>query len=112
LSATDGRTVKMGRVSLVDNGDAEIHFRTSIQKDGGFDFSGVPSANYKLSISSVFIGKPDFRFRGYSEDDAVIPTHAFASVSSSVIVKDSDVLDLHFYLSEVPLPPKEAGTAR
>lgn len=106
VEAKDGRTPNEGLVTLVDTADPEVHLRAGLQKDGSFLFAAVPTGTYKLTMSQSFIAKPDTSEKEYNDDDTDIPTNAFSSVDSTIILKNSDILDLHFEVHEIPMPPK------
>jgi hypothetical protein len=78
-----------------------------MNRDGTFLFAAIPSGTYKLSTSDVYFGVRD-------EDDSrdfmpLKKKRAYANGALSVIVEDSDVLDLNLSLPEIPMPPKKPG---
>jgi len=106
-SVVDGRTPNKGVATLVDESDHDIHFRTELSTDGNFDFATIPAGTYKLTLSHLYIAGPDHRLRDYSNDDAVIDSNAFSGAETTIIVKNSDILDLHFEVHEIPMPPQK-----
>jgi hypothetical protein len=109
LTAKDGRRINHGAVTLTDSTDNTLTFQGDLERDGTFRFSGVPEGSYTLEAKDAEIGKlPDnLPPTAPVRYVALITTNTFADGSTSVIVKDSDVLDLTLTLTEIPLPPRE-----
>lgn len=101
VTSTDGRTVNSGNVMLIDKSDKAMRYSVSLNSSG-FILQGVPSGTYDFELTHASIEIPDPQ----NHDTDRIDTNFFADVSSSVIVKDSDILDLHFEVNEIPKPPK------
>jgi protocatechuate 3,4-dioxygenase beta subunit len=108
--AADGRVPNSGLLTLVDTSDSSILFSAGIKPGGLFAFAGVPSGTYKLTLTHVFIAKPDTSNEDYDPEGADIPVAAFSDASTGVIVSGDDILDLHFELKEIPLPPEKPDT--
>jgi len=107
VNGTDGLSINAGFITLIDSADDALRFRTDFHNDGSFLFAAIPPGTYKLSISHAFHGKPGSNANRFGEDEPDIPTNAYASFSTSILVKDSDLLDLHYDLTEIPMPPQK-----
>jgi hypothetical protein len=109
LTAADGRIVNSARLTLTDTADDSFHFAASPSDDGSFTFATVPSGTYKLAASQARImalypnTPPDTPLRWAPKH----PIAAFADADTTVIVKDSDLLQASVPLHEVPLPKDE-----
>lgn len=108
LSGKNGLTPNIGRITLHDTTDDGLLFRTSLDTDGSFLLRGIPSGTYEVVGEHVFVGAEVKVSMDYS---TLRETVALADTHSSVVVADNDVLDLHFDLPEVPLPPLFLKTA-
>jgi hypothetical protein len=106
LSAVDGRTLNMGDLTLTDPSDESFSMRTELQRDGSFSFPSVAAGTYMVSSKNARIGdaQPDAP-ADYASNFPLIPKVAFADASQTIVVKDADVSDVNFALTEVPLPP-------
>jgi uncharacterized protein (DUF2141 family) len=107
VSAPDGTPLNIGVITLTSTDDSAVVYRTGMNRDGTFLFAAIPSGTYKLSTSDVYFGVRD-------EDDSrdfmpLKKKRAYANGALSVIVEDSDVLDLNLSLPEIPMPPKKPG---
>jgi hypothetical protein len=107
--SSDGRSPNVGTVTLTQSSDTSMHTVTHLLRDGSFAFTGVPPGTYKLTLSAARIGKPNTQQMEYSTDDVDIPIAAFAEVSQVVIVKNSDVTDIHLDAVEIPIPPEDTS---
>jgi hypothetical protein len=107
ISAVDGRIINMGVVTLIDDSDATLRFRSGVQEDGSFDFDAIPSGNYKLTIDHAFITRPNPNYKPDGDtDEEILQTNAFAAINTNLIVKESDLTALHFDLPEIKMPPR------
>jgi protocatechuate 3,4-dioxygenase beta subunit len=107
--SSDGRSPNVGTVTLTQSSDTSMHAVTHLLRDGSFAFNGVPPGTYKLTLSAARIGKPNTQQMEYSTDDVDIPISAFAEVTQVVIVKNSDVTDIHLDAVEIPIPPEDTS---
>jgi len=105
LTGTNGLSINAGSIMLTDTADDSLHYRTGLYNDGSFLFAAIPPGTYKLTISHAFHGKPGDHPHLFSEDEPDIPTNAYTNFSTTILVKDSDLLDLHYNLTEIPMPP-------
>jgi hypothetical protein len=108
LTAVDGRPINSSIVTLRDTSDDSVSFESKVARDGTFSFGTVAAGTYTLSAKN---GRIVVRVDGENWDasEAYAPTkitNAFADASTSVIVKDSDVLDVSLTMTEVRLPPE------
>ena len=109
VTTTEGLPINQGDVMLTDNTDATIRLHADLEESGGFSFGSVPSGAYTLTVSYAFRTKPK---QAVAPDyDNKEKTNAFAQTKSSIIVGDSDLMDLHFELKEIPLPPEKPEAA-
>jgi len=105
LSAVDGRAINAGDIAIVDTADDTLHFTTKLAGDGGFFFPTVPSGTYKLSATEARIVERDPNSPAFPERFVPkIPVAAFADGNTTIVVKDTDLLDVAFALTEIPLP--------
>jgi len=106
LSAVDGRTINTAELALIDTSDDTVHFNAKPAADGVFIFSTVPSGTYKLSSSGARIMVRDLNAPSETPDRFAPkhPVSAFADADTTLIVKDTDLLDVSFPLTEVSLP--------
>jgi len=106
LSAVDGRPVNNATLTLTDTADDTLSFNAKPAADGVFSFPSVPSGTYKLAATDAHIMvidanvPPETPLRFAPKH----PASAFADGNTTLIVKDSDLLDVTFPLTEIPLP--------
>jgi hypothetical protein len=111
LAAQDGRTINAAQLMLTDTTDDSFHFSASPSDDGSFTFATVPAGTYKLAASQARImalypnTMPDIPVRWAPKH----PVNAFADADTTLIVKDSDLLDVSLLLTEMPLPKEESS---
>jgi hypothetical protein len=107
LATQDDHSLNMGTVALTSADDDSILYRTEIDRNGAFTFANVPTGTYALTLTAAFLGTPvDTTKDPLDEDTNLEPTRAFAAETISILVKDSDLLDIDPTLKEIPLPPK------
>jgi Carboxypeptidase regulatory-like domain len=115
LTANDGRPINSADLTLNDSADDTLKFLASTHgvgnPDGIFEFTQVPPGTYTLTSIEARITVETPPSESENEQFEPIhfhPTNAFADGSMTIILKDSDLLDLTFTLAEVPLPAKPA----
>ena len=107
LAAQDGRTINQATLTLTDTTDDSFHFTAKLTDDGTFAFPTIPSGTYKLAAADARIMEP------MPNTPPGVPARyapkrvaaAFADADTTVIVKDSDLEDVHLALTETPIPP-------
>jgi hypothetical protein len=105
LSAVDGRAINIGNLTLVDTSDDTLRFNAKVADDGFFTFPTVPSGTYKLeSKNAQIILRPQDNLEPNGRPGAQETLAAFADGNTTVIVKDTDLLDVTFSLTEIPVP--------
>jgi hypothetical protein len=115
LTAIDGRAINSASLTLTDSTDNTLKFlaenRGGGNPEGIFEFTQVPPGTYTLASSEALItveAPPSGSETEQFEPIQFHPTNAFADGAMTIILKDSDLLDLTFTLPEIPLPTKPA----
>ncbi len=108
VTATDGRVVNMGHVTLTDSTDKTLVFHTGLDVEGRFKLFQVPTGTYILRVTDAHIGRPaSIPNNQFLNAGQLQPTNAFADGGLSVLVGDNDVSDISLSLSEETLPSSE-----
>jgi hypothetical protein len=110
LAAKDGSPINNGQLTLTDTTDDTLIFRATVGVDGTFNFPTVPMDTYKLAATHATIMQVDANVPPqtplqYAPKHA---TNAFADGDTTLIVKDSDLLDVSLTLTEIALPKEPA----
>jgi hypothetical protein len=109
LTAKDGRIVNSASLTLTDTTDDTVHFSAKPSDDGAFTFPTVPAGTYKFAVSNarILATFPNTPPETPARFAPRHPVNAFADADTTLIVEDSDVLDVSLPLTEVPLPKDE-----
>lgn len=105
LATSDDHSLNMGSVTLASTDDDSILYRVDIDSHGDFAFASVPPGAYALTLTDAFIGTPADTTKD-PESTRLIPTRAFTAETLPILVKDTDLSDIHPMLKEIPLPPQ------
>ena len=116
VTSKDGKTLDAAALELTDTSDAAIQFQARVKGGGEFQFAGVPEGTYELKIHGgmIFENPPQFELSDEQMEQLATmfkPTHAYAELQESIIVKDANQQDLSLVLNETDLPKPPVGQA-
>ena len=110
----DGALLNAGTLDLVDTTDPTINFRTAVEVDGEFHFTGVPEGTYQLKVRNAFIledpaakeeellwGETPQRWQYMQQFN---PQRAFVETTVPVTVQSSDIEGFTLTLANSKLP--------
>lgn len=103
LSSVAGRPVSSAVLTLADSSDDLLAFTGNLTDEGSFVFPTVPPGTYTLTVKDAAYNAP-FPTAPPAPGKPFVPAPAvlFGPATLSVLVKDSDVLDLSLTVTELP----------
>jgi hypothetical protein len=118
VNSKQGIPLTYASLELVDTTDSSITFHATVHNDGQFRFCEVPEGTYELKTSNARMyaqpmddNVPDYMMPMMQQQ--LKATHAFADMTQSIIVQNSDVSDVILALPETPLTdlpsPSDSG---